>query len=65
MYGLMMPPNCPIELISAMPAAAAMPARKRCGNTQKSPIAEMIPVAATVRPISSATVLSLYRPQMA
>ena len=62
MYGLMMPPNCPTELISAMPLAAAMPERKRVGRIQKRPSDVMMPVAAIVRPITSITVLPGKKP---
>ncbi|MNY68462.1 hypothetical protein D3C86_2062270 [compost metagenome] len=63
-YGLIRPPSWPMELISAIPAAAAMPVRKRCGKPQNRPMAEISPVAAIVRPTSKAVVCSLYMPQM-
>ena len=55
MNGAMIPPSCPRELISAMPAAAAMPVRKRGGMVQKIGIQAMMPVMIMVMPIMSGT----------
>ena len=46
-YGATNPPRLPSELIRAMPAAAAAPARAADGSSQKGEIAEKIPMAHT------------------
>src|SRR6478736_5303291 len=48
MYGATKPARLPMVLISAMPAAAAAPERKRAGSAQKFGSAEKIAQAVTV-----------------
>src|SRR5213082_1643494 len=53
----MNPPRLPIELMNAMPAAAALPLRKLVGSDQKGPRVLQIPMAASVKAATPATAL--------
>lgn len=48
-YGPPKPARLPIELINAMPPAAATPLKKAVGRVQNSPNAANPPIAATMR----------------
>ena len=49
------PPRLPIELIQAMPTAAAVPDRNAGGSDQKTDIAERIPDVTMARQINDGT----------
>ena len=49
--GLTKPARFPVELINAIPAAAAVPPRKEVGSAQNIGKAEITPAVASVRPI--------------
>ncbi len=55
--GLTKPERLPIELIIAMPAAAAGPARYAVGRLQDNAIDDSTPIAAMVMPSSAITIL--------
>ena len=60
-YGEANPPRLPSELISAMPDAAAAPARAAAGSSQNGEIAAKMPIAATQIAINARTGLDWIR----
>src|SRR6516165_12668626 len=58
-YGPTKPPRLPIELINAMPPAAAEPVRKPVGRVQNVALAAYTPIAQMVRVAAARTGLLL------
>src|SRR6516164_6167038 len=58
-YGPTKPPRLPIELINAMPPAAAAPVRKLVGRVQKVALAAYSAIALMVRATAARTALSI------
>ena len=57
MVGLKKPPRLPVQLTSAMPAAAALPPRNDVGSAQNIGTAVTTPTTASIRPNMASGVL--------